>query len=365
MKLKEITDHLEVFAPLAYQEPYDNSGLIVGEKEMEISSAMISLDATPEVIDEAIAKGCNLVISHHPIVFKGLKRFNNADYVQKAVINAIKHDIALYAIHTNLDNVTGGVNSKIADLIGLNKKQILVPKSDLLAKLVVFVPVEHTGQLLDALYEAGAGEIGNYSNCSFRVEGKGTFKGNAKSSPVYGKSGVYEEVSENRVEVIFPTYLKSSILSGMRKGHVYEEIAFYLTDVENKYQEVGSGMVGELIEAIPFIEFLDHLKTSMGLEVIKYTKPASEKVKRVAVCGGSGSFLLGNALASNADVFITSDFKYHEFFDANAKISILDIGHYESERFTKDLIRDIISKKFPNFATYLTSINTNPVEYYY
>lgn len=365
MKLKDITDYLEAVAPLAYQESYDNSGLIVGEKEMEVSSALISLDATPDVIDEAIAKGCNLVISHHPIVFKGLRKFNSTDYVQKAVIKAIKNDIALYAIHTNLDNVTGGVNSKIADLIGLEKQQILVPKSEMLAKLVVFVPVEHTGQLIDALYEAGAGEIGNYSNCSFRVEGKGTFRGNEKSSPVIGKVGNYEEVDENRVEVIFPKYLESKILGGMRKGHIYEEIAYYLTDIENKYQDVGSGMVGELKEALPFSEFCEHLKSNMGLQVIKYTKPATEMIKRVAICGGSGSFLLNNAIASKADVFITADFKYHEFFDANDKICIMDIGHYESERYTKDLIQDIISEKFPNFATYLTSINTNPVEYYY
>lgn len=365
MKLKEITDHLEAFAPLAYQESYDNSGLIVGEKEMEINSALISLDATPEVIDEAIAKGCNLLISHHPIIFKGLKRFNNADYVQRAVMKAIKHDIALYAMHTNLDNVTGGVNSKIASLIGLGKQEILFPKSDSLAKLVVFVPVDHTGPLLDALYKAGAGDIGNYSNCSFRVAGKGTFKGNEMSNPVFGTAGQYEEQDENRVEVIFPRYMEQKIILGMKAGHVYEEIAYYVSDIENKYQNIGSGIVGELKNKMPFKEFLVHVKKAMGLDVIKFTKPSSEMVNKVAVCGGSGSFLLGNAIASQADVFITSDFKYHEFFDANNKTSILDIGHYESECYTKDLIQDIISEKFPNFATYLTGINTNPVQYFY
>lgn len=365
MKLKEITDHLEAFAPLSYQEAYDNSGLIVGDKEMEISSAIIALDATLSVIDEAIAKGCNLVISHHPIVFKGLKRFNNADYVQKAVMKAIKNDIALYAIHTNLDNVTGGVNSKIADLIGLVNQRVLVPKKELLSKLVVFVPLEHTGQLLDALYAAGAGEIGNYSNCSFRVEGKGTFKGNEASNPVYGKQGSLEEVNENRVEVIFPKYLEAQIIAGMKKGHIYEEIAYYLSDLQNTYQEVGPGMVGELKSPISFVDFLGHLKKSMALEVIKYTKPSNDNIKTIAICGGSGSFLLSNAISAEADVFITSDFKYHEYFDSNDKISILDIGHYESECYTKDLIQDIISKKFPNFATYLTGVNTNPVQYYY
>lgn len=365
MKLKELTNHLESIAPLAYQESYDNAGLIVGEHNMEVSAALISLDATVEVIDEAIAKGCNLVISHHPIVFGGLKRFNNANYVQKAVQKAIKHDIALYAIHTNLDNVSNGVNAKIANLLGLKNQRVLKPKNNVLAKLEVFVPVANTSELLNALYAAGAGKIGNYSDCSFRMEGKGTFRPNEKANPFVGKKGAYEEVEEHKIEVIFPKYLQQNILQAMYNGHVYEEVAHYISDLNNRNQDLGSGMYGEFEKEIPNDQFLSLLKNTMGAAVIKYTDFVSESVSKVAMCGGSGGFLLNDAIAAGADVFITSDYKYHEFFDANGKIAIADIGHYESEQFTKDLIQDIISEKFPNFASYLSGIKTNPVNYFY
>ncbi len=365
MKLREICHYLESYAQPSLQESYDNSGLLVGDPETEISGAVISLDVTEDVIQEAIDKKYNLVIAHHPIIFKGLKKITGKTYVERTVIKAIKNDIAIYAIHTNLDNVVNGVNAKIAEKLGLIKAKILAPKIGLLMKLVVFVPVEHTGKLLDSLYVAGAGDIGNYSNCSFRVAGKGTFKGNLNSNPNLGQIGVYEEVDENRVEVIFPSYLKNKILSGMRAGHIYEEIAYYLTETENEFQDVGAGMVGELKQPISEPEFLAFLKETMKLDVIRHTLLLNKNIGRIAVCGGSGGFLLKDAINQRADVFITSDYKYHEFFDAEGKIIIADIGHFESEQFTKDLIQDIISKKFPNFASCLSEVKTNPVNYYY
>jgi dinuclear metal center YbgI/SA1388 family protein len=364
MQIKDLTQYLEKLAPTAYQESYDNAGLIVGNPNDEIRGVLVTLDSTEEVIEEAIQKGCNLVIAHHPIVFKGLKRLTGKNYVERTIIKAIKNDVAIYAIHTNLDNVVGGVNFKIAEKLGLQNVKILAPKGDTLMKLVVFVPVERTGQLLDELYKAGAGQIGNYSNCSFRVEGVGTFKPNQAANPFIGQSGVQEEVEENRIEVIFPSFVQGPILAAMRRGHPYEEIAYYVSSLDNNNQEVGSGAIGELAQAIDENAFLTYLKEKMSVNVVRHTKLLHKPIKRIAVCGGAGGFLLGDAIAQKADIFITADYKYHEFFDADNRIIIADIGHYESEQFTKDLLKDYISKKFTNFAVHLSEIITNPIEYF-
>ncbi|MGR3812049.1 Nif3-like dinuclear metal center hexameric protein [Jiulongibacter sp. NS-SX5] len=365
MLLKDLIQHLENWAPPAYQESYDNSGLLTGSPSQEITGVLVSLDCIENVLDEAIEKGCNVVVAHHPIVFKGLKRFTGKNYVERTIIKAIKNDIAIYAIHTNLDNIDTGVNLKIAEKLGLENFKILAPKSDQLLKLTVFVPTPHTGQLLDALYAAGAGEIGEYSNCSFRTEGKGTFKASQRANPTIGSRGVYEEVEENRIEVIFPKHIKGKVLTAMKKGHVYEEVAYYLSTLENQFQNVGSGLIGSLNEPIETKEFLNTIKTKLGVEVIKYTDIVKEKISKVAVCGGAGGFLLPQAKAQRADIFITSDYKYHEYFDADGNIVIADIGHYESEQHTKELIRDEILKKFTTFATYLSEVKTNPVNYLY
>lgn len=365
MIIKELTDYLEKIAPLSYQEDYDNCGLIVGDSNTEITNVLVSLDVTLEVIDEAISKNCNLIVAHHPLIFRGLKKLNGKNYIEKSVIKAIKNDIAIYAIHTNLDNVANGVNFKIAEKLGLKNIKILAPKSQTLMKLTVFVPQESTGKLLDALYSAGAGEIGNYANCSFRTEGKGTFKPNHLANPFVGKEGYLEEVEESRIEVIFPSYLKNQVLKGMQSGHPYEEISYYLHLLENQNQEVGSGAIGDLINEMDLLHFLPFLKEKMVLNVIRYTESHRKKIKKIAICGGVGSFLLNEAKGAGADIFITSDYKYHEFFDAENHIIIADIGHFESEQFTKDLIVENISKKFINFATYLSEIDTNPIKYYY
>lgn len=362
--IQKIISALEEWAPPAYQEDYDNAGLLTGRPEWEVSGVLLTLDVTEEVVNEAVAKGANLIVAHHPVIFKGLRRLNGTSYVERTVIAAIKNDIAIYAIHTNLDNVLTGVNMKIGEKLGLEMIRILAPKSGELAKLSFFVPVENTQNVLDALFSAGAGKIGAYSECSFRVEGTGTFKPHASADPHIGTSGRLEKVTENRVEVMFPVYLQGQVLAALKTSHPYEEVAYYLHTLENSNQEVGAGAIGELPEELTADEFLRVLKERMSLKVIRHTRLPGRKIRKVAVCGGAGSFLLRNAIRNGADAFVTSDFKYHEFFDAEGRLMICDIGHYESEVFTKDLLFSYLSEKFNNFALYLSEVNTNPVTYH-
>jgi dinuclear metal center YbgI/SA1388 family protein len=363
-QIQDITRELEKLAPLSYQDDYDNAGLLVGNPATEISGVLISLDVTEAVIAEAIAKNCNLIVAHHPIIFKGLKKLNGKNYVERTVISAIKNDVAIYASHTNLDHVHLGVNRKIADRLGLKNVRILEPKNQILKKLALFVPVENTSEVLDALFRAGAGKIGEYSDCSFRTEGTGTFLPGEASNPVIGAKGKLEEVAENRVEVMFPSHLERNILAALKKSHPYEEVAYYVQTLENENQEVGAGAIGELATAMDYSEFLPFLKQQMNTSVIRYTAPLNKKIRHVAVCGGAGSFLLQNAIKAKADVFVTADYKYHEFFDADQQIMICDIGHYESEVFTKDLLYHYLSGIFSNFALCLSEVNTNPVCYF-
>jgi len=364
MLLCELTDYLESLAPPDYQESYDNAGLLVGRPDQEVTQALISLDCTEAVVDEAIDLGCNVIISHHPIVFKGLKRFNGKTYVERVVMKAIKHDLALYAIHTNLDNVTGGVNSKLAERLGLRHTAILSPKAGLLRKLVVFVPVTHAEPVRSALFSAGAGQVGNYDECSFNAEGYGTFRGGEGTDPFVGKPGEPHREKEVRVEVIFPANRERAILLALFETHPYEEVAYDVYRLQNPNQQVGSGLIGQLEQPLSEREFLGLLKEQLHTPVIRHTELRGKPVARVAVCGGAGGFLLGEAIRSGADVFVTADYKYHEFFDAEGKIVIADVGHFESEQFTQQLLLEIIQKKFPTFAVRLTGMDTNPIKYY-
>lgn len=364
MKVKEITDYLESIAPRSYQESYDNSGLLTGEQAQEVTGILLTLDCLEEVVEEAIAKGTNLIIAHHPIIFTGLKKITGSTYVERTILKAIRNNIAIYAIHTNLDNVHTGVNKKIAEKIGLKNLKILAPKSDTLTKLVVFIPKANTEAVLQALYAAGAGQIGDYKNCSFQTEGVGTFMPTGNANPHIGKLNQQERVNEDRVEVIFSTHMEGQIMKALKSAHPYEEVAYYLTRLANQNQELGAGMVGELEEPQEPIEFLKRLKTSMKLTTIRHTRLLDKKVKKIAVCGGSGSFLLPKAIGAGADFFVTADFKYHEFFDADGKITVADIGHYESEIFTKELLKEILTEKFPTFAVNFSTTDTNPVRYF-
>lgn len=361
--IKDVTNYLEAWAPRAYQEDYDNSGLLTGNPIDPVKGILVTLDCIESVVDEAIDLGCNLIVAHHPIIFRGLKRITGQNYVERTIIKAIKNDIAIYAIHTNLDNVHTGVNKKIAERIGLKNTSILVPKKETLTKLVTFAPKENTGDVLNALHEAGAGNIGNYKNCSFKVPGIGSFMPNEKANPHIGQAHELERVEEERIEVIFPSHLSNAILAALKKSHPYEEVAYYLTSLENENQEVGAGMVGELAEEMEPADFLSHLKKVMNTDCIRYT-PLNQNIKRVVVCGGAGSFLLPSAKAAGAQAFVTADFKYHEFFDAEGKIMIADIGHYESEQFTKDLMVEVLKEKFTTFASNFSKTVTNPLRYF-
>jgi len=364
MTIKTIITHLETYAPLSYQESYDNAGLIIGSPAWPCSGALICLDATEAVIKEAVARKCNLVIAHHPVIFKGLKKITGKNYVEKAIINAIKNDVAIYAIHTNLDNVQSGVNGKMADRLGLVNRSVLQTKAGTLKKLITFVPLDQVEQVRDALFKAGGGHIGNYSECSFSAEGTGTFKAGEHTKPFAGKPGERHDEKEIKIEVIFPAYLQDALTAAMITAHPYEEAAYDVIELVNRHSGVGSGLIGELENPVPENDFLEFLQQRFDLKYLRHSPLFGKPLKKVAVCGGAGSFLLPDALAGNADIFVTADLKYHEFFDANDRIVIADIGHYESEQFTIELISELLKKLFPTFAVLKTELNTNPVHYF-
>ena len=363
MKIKEITNYLEEIAPLCYQEKYDNSGLLVGNKDEKIRGVLITLDCTEEVIDEAISQDCNLIIAHHPIIFHGFKKINGSNYIERIVIKAIKNDIAIYSIHTNLDNIYNGVSFNIARRLGVKDCKILAPKSNLLRQLVVYCPVAHAKKLKEALFDVGAGNIGDYKECSFSSLGTGSFTPIEGADPFIGDINTIHFEKEERIEVVYSKDKETAILAAMHRTHPYEEVAHQIYMIDNNYKLVGSGVVGELEDAVESIDFLHQIKEVMQTDCIRHTSLVNSKIKKVAICGGSGSFLLSKAISYKADIFITSDFKYHEFFDAGNDIVIADIGHYESEQFTKDLIYDLLVRKFTKFAVLLSKTNTNPINY--
>jgi dinuclear metal center YbgI/SA1388 family protein len=364
MKISEIISFLESLAHPSLQEHYDNSGLLTGDAGWVCSGVICSLDATEEVITEAISRKCNLIVAHHPIIFQGLKKINGKNYVEKTVIAAIKNDIAIYAIHTNLDNVIGGVSGRMAQLLGLKNISVLQQKENTLKKIFTYVPGDKAEEVRNAIFAAGGGNIGNYSECSFNTEGTGSFKAGEGTNPYVGKIGTQHLEKETRIEVIFPSFLEDKIVSGLKEAHPYEEVAFEVIQVSNRYPETGSGIIGELPQALDEKSFLFLLKKVFQLSVVRHTVLLNRVVKKVALCGGAGSFLISKALAAGADAFVTADLKYHEFFDANGRILIVDIGHYESEQFTINLLHEVLEQKFPNFAVLKTEVQTNPVRYF-
>jgi dinuclear metal center YbgI/SA1388 family protein len=361
--IKDVTGYLESIAPRSLQEDYDNSGLITGDANDFVKGILVTLDCTENVVEEATKQNCNLIVAHHPILFKGLKRLTGETYVERVIIKAIKSGVAIFAIHTNLDNVITGVNKKIADKIGLQNLSILLPKRNTLSKLVTFIPKGNAEQVIADLHEAGAGNIGHYKNCSFRISGEGTYLPTADANPYQGEINKLEKVGEVRVEMILPTNLESQILTALRKNHPYEEVAYYLSRLENNNQEVGAGIIGEFITPQDPLYFLNDLKINMNVSLIRHTALPGKKIRKVAVCGGSGSFLLPTAIARGADAFVSADFKYHEFFDADGRILIADIGHYESEQFTKELVYEFLKEKFHTFAIIFSETVTNPISY--
>jgi dinuclear metal center YbgI/SA1388 family protein len=364
MKVQDITSLLEKLAPSSLQENYDNAGLLTGNNSWECTGIIVSLDVTEEVVREAVEKKCNLIVAHHPVIFGGLKKLTGSNYVERTIIAAIKNDIAIYAIHTNLDNVLHGVNAKIADMLGLINRQVLLPKAGILKKLFTFVPNSHAEQVRAAIFNAGAGHIGNYSECSFNSDGEGTYKAGEGSHPFTGKIGERHAEPETKIEVIFPAWLEKAVCKALKNAHPYEEVAFDIISLDNVHTATGSGLLGYLPEAMTENELLALIKERFGLKLIKHTPLRAKMVKKVALCGGAGSFLTRAAITAGADIFISADFKYHDFFDADGRLVIADIGHYESEQFTIALLSEFLQEKFPTFAVLKTGVVTNPVNYF-
>lgn len=363
MKVSDITALIEEKAPLYLQEDYDNSGLIIGKPDMQLTGALICIDVTENVLDEAIKYKLNLIISHHPLIFKGLKKINGKNEVERCVEKAIKNDIAVYAAHTNIDNILEGVNGKIAEKLGLKSIKILSPKTNSLLKLATYVPIKDAEKVRMAMFNAGAGNIGNYEECSYNVDGYGTFKPMENAQPFTGEIGKQEITEETRVEVILPKYILIKTLEAMLEAHPYEEAAYDVLPLVNNWNTMGAGILGELDKSVSEEDFLQELKKTFDIKMLKHTALRNKMIKKVAVCGGSGSEFLNHAIAAKADVFISADFKYHNYFDAENKILIADIGHFESEQFTKEIFYEIIRKKMPKFAVRISKVKTNPINY--
>lgn len=364
INIRQVTAFLEEKAPLAWQESYDNCGLLIGDDQQSVSNILVCLDVTEEIISEAILKKCNLIVAHHPLLFSGIKKITGTNYIERIVVKAIQNNIAIYAIHTNLDNISDGVNAKIVEKLELSNTRILAPKPGTLYKLSTYCPSASAEQIGEVLFANGAGHIGNYDKCSFQTIGIGSYRALEGANPTIGTINSQHHESETKIEVVFPKYRKNQILAALKEAHPYEEVAFEIFELKNDLLDVGAGAIGELKNALSTESFLAYLKDKMQLDCIRHTSYA-KSIKTVAVCGGSGSFLLADAIKNKADVFITGDFKYHEFFNAENKLMIADIGHYESEKFTIELISKWLSEKFANFAVIFTETNTNPVKYYF
>ena len=363
MKLRDLIFALESLAPPALQEGYDNAGLVFGDPETTIDSCLVCLDVTPEVLEEAIAASIPVIISHHPLIFHGIKKLEQGDPVADLLVKAIQHNIALFSVHTNLDNIHSGVNQILSDRLGIEKPEILKPAGGNLIKLAVFCPLAHADKVRSAIFEAGAGVIGNYDCCSFNVQGRGSFRANKNASPYVGEINQIHLEEEVRIETIMPKYLERQVVKAMIAAHPYEEVAYDIYPLLNSDPGVGAGMVGSLPGAKDELTFMAELKKTLGVPVLRHSALLGSKVSRVAVCGGSGSFLLEDAIRAGADAFITADVKYHQFQLAAGRILFIDAGHFETEQFTVELIARYLNDIFSNFAVHISKMAHNPVNY--
>ena len=364
MKLKEFTKYLDEEIPLAYQEDYDNSGIQVGSPKQEISSAIICLDVTEEVLNEAVTHGCDIIVSHHPLIFKGIKSLTGKTFTEKILQGAITNEIAIYSAHTNLDAVGNGVSRKMAEKIGLEQISILSPLENQLLKLVTFIPEAHVEKVKNALFEAGAGVTGNYDNCGFTLSGTGSFRGNENANPFIGEKGKIHYEPEVRFETILFNHLKDKVILALLATHPYEEVAYDLYSLKNNNIGIGLGCVGKLANPVPERDFLKLISKTFDARGIRHTNLNGKMVSKVALCGGSGASLINNAIRSGADAFVTADIKYHDFFNAENRILLVDAGHFETEKFSREILKDLIIKKFPKFAVRFSETNTNPINYF-
>jgi len=364
MKLKDIIAVFEEHSPFSIQESYDNSGIQYGNPDENVNRGLVCLDITEATIDEAVSKKCDLIISHHPLIFGGMKSITGRHYTERVLVKAIKNDIRIVSVHTNLDSTSAGVNAILAQKIGLTDLKILDQRGELLKKLVTFCPVDHADAVRTAIFKAGAGQIGEYDCCSYNIEGLGSFRAGAAANPFVGAKGEVHFEKEVRIETILPAWLQSRIVDAMMAAHPYEEVAYDLYPLDNKFEKVGMGMIGVLENPMGETDFLQLLRQSLGSGCIRHSTLLDKAIKRVAICGGSGSFLRNKALALGADAFVTADVKYHDFFDVQGKLLMADVGHYESEQFTKEILCEIVTEKFTNFALLISDLDTNPVRYF-
>lgn len=364
MKLKDLTSYLDSAVPLSFQEDYDNCGLMVGTPEREISAAMLTLDVTEEVVAEALRNKCDIIISHHPLIFHKLKRITGKSYTERIIYDAVKNDLAIYSAHTNLDIIEGGVSRKMAEKLGLESITVLLPSEHLLLKLVTYIPEAYFEKVRNRLFEAGAGVIGNYDKCGFSVQGTGSFRGNEDATPFIGEKSKLHFENEIRFETILFSHLKDKVISALIESHPYEEVAYDLYALENQNVNIGLGCVGRLKKGMSEEDFLKKVSSVFGAEGIRYSKSSGKQVEKVALCGGSGASFLKNAISAGADAYITADVKYHDFFNTENKILLVDIGHFESEKFSVEILKDLIIKKFPKFAVRFSETNTNPINYF-
>lgn len=363
VKIKDIVNALEMFAPLPLQEGFDNSGLQIGLTEAEVAGVLLCLDVTEAVVDEAIASGCNLIVSHHPLIFSPLKRITGSNYVERCVLKALANGIAIYASHTNMDSVQGGVNYRIAEKLGLQNVRILAPKSDALLKLSVYVPMAQADFVREVLFNTGCGNIGNYGSCSYNVDGFGTFKANEGCNPFCGEIGKLHKENEVRIDTVMPAYLKNKVISELLKAHPYEEPAYDIYPLKNSWDSVGLGVVGDLPKEYDEVDLLNEIKEKFSVGSVRHTSLLGNKVRRVALCGGSGASFADAAISAGAQVYITGEVRYHDLFNYDGRLLLAVIGHYESEQFTMDIFEDIILKAYPEINVRKTTINTNPVNY--
>ncbi|MFB6343265.1 Nif3-like dinuclear metal center hexameric protein [Saccharicrinis sp. FJH62] len=363
IKVREITEVLEAFAPLALQESYDNAGLLVGDPDMNVRGVLVTLDVTSEVLEEAMQHKLNMIVAHHPFIFSGLKKINGKNDIEKCLITAIKNDIAIYASHTNTDAAVNGLNQKFCDLLQLKNCRTLSPMNDALVKLVTFVPSDHAEKVRQAIFDAGAGHIGNYDCCSYNLEGEGTFRALEGANPFVGEKDQLHVEKEVRIETVLPAFMQHKVVAAMIRSHPYEEVAYDVFPLKNTWNGAGIGMIGELNEPLPASDFFNVLKKTLNVSVVRHTTFLDGPVQKIAVCGGAGSFLISDAIRAKADVFITGEIKYHDFFKAENRIILADIGHFESEQFVKEVFGELLQKNFSKFAVRLSEVNTNPIKY--
>jgi len=363
MKLSELSSFLDSSLPLSFQEEWDNSGLQTGDPGMEISSALVALDVTEAVVEEAVRTGSNLILSHHPLIFSGIRKITGRSSTERIIMNSIRNNIAIYSAHTNLDMVSNGVSKKMALKLGLENISVLRTLKNKLQKLVTFVPEDHLGRVREAIFSAGAGVIGNYDLCGFTAGGTGSFRGGENTSPFTGEKGILHFEKELRFETIFYSHLKDRVIKALLAAHPYEEVAYDIYALENDNIDAGLGCTGEFPEPVDETAFLLKLKSVFGAEGIRYSKLTGRPVKKVALCGGSGASLLNDALKRGADAFVTADIKYHAFFEPENRLLLVDCGHYETEKFSVEILYDLIVKNFPNFAVRFSETNTNPINY--